>query len=85
MIHWASPQDGRQRLSLDFEVLGRMCENSDHYRPRLWSASWINETEVINDPLGLPIVSPASSDHYSNMRIVLFCAIFKIGRTTCLK
>ena len=40
---------GRQWLSLDFEVLGRtdgwagnLCENSDHYRPELWSASWIN-------------------------------------------
>ena len=40
---------GRQWLSLDFEVLGRtdgrtdtLCENSDHYRPGLWSASWIN-------------------------------------------
>ena len=34
MIH----RPGRQRLSLDFEVLdGRtdsLCENSDHYRPR---------------------------------------------------
>ena len=40
---------GRQWLSLDFEVLGRtygrkdtLCENSDYYRPGLWSASWIN-------------------------------------------
>ena len=41
-----------QWLSFDFEVLGRtdwrtdvrtLCENSDHYRPGLWSASWIKK------------------------------------------
>ena len=62
MIHSASPQSSRQWLSLDFEVLGRtdtLCENSDHYRPGLWSASWINKTGVVNDPLGQPTVQPA--------------------------
>ena len=41
---------GRQWLSLDFEVLGRtdtLCENSDHYRPGLWSASWINNKMLL--------------------------------------
>ena len=39
---------GRQWLSLELEVLGRtdgrtlLCENNDHYRSGLWSASWIN-------------------------------------------
>ena len=48
---------GRQWLSLEFEILGQtdggtegrmyrrtdnLCENSDHYRSRLWSVSWIN-------------------------------------------
>ena len=48
MIHSARP--GRQWLSLDFEVLGRtyvgtdnLCENSGHYRPGFWSASWIKK------------------------------------------
>ena len=47
MIHSASPQ----WLSLDIEVLGRTNEhfmkNSDHYRPGLWSASWINFSRAV--------------------------------------
>ena len=53
MIHLASPKSRPAVISLDFEVLCRtdgrtdgqhnMCENSDHYRPGLWSASWINK------------------------------------------
>ena len=31
---------------------------------------------AINDPLGQPH-SPASSDHYSHLKIVLFCVILK--------
>ena len=41
-----------------------------------------NKTGVVNDPL-CQTHSPVSSDHYSHLKIVLFCSIFKIedGRT----
>ena len=37
-----------------------------------------NKTGVINDPLG-QTHNPANSDHYSNLKIILFCAILKSG------
>ena len=52
MIHSASPQsqagnDCRLMLKIwDGRTDGRtdtLCEISDHYRPGLWSASWINK------------------------------------------
>ena len=56
MIHSASPQ---YRTAVKISVLiwsllksgdGRtdnMCEYSDHYRPGLWSASWVNTLEQL--------------------------------------
>ena len=37
---------------------------------------------VINDPLG-QTHSPSSSDHYSHLKVVLFCENFKSDDTTC--
>ena len=37
----ADPAGSDCRLSLKFWD-GNLCENSDHYRPGLWPASWIN-------------------------------------------
>ena len=55
---WPAHSPGRQWLSLDFDVLCRtygrtynMCENSDHYRPGLRSASWINSWTLISGKL----------------------------------
>ena len=44
MIHSASPQFRPAVFAIDFEALGRpddLCENSDHYRPGLWS--WVHK------------------------------------------
>ena len=35
---------------------------------------------AINDPLG-QTYSPASSDHYSRLKLVLLCELYKWGRT----
>ena len=46
MIHSPRPQSRPSDCRLILEILGRtdtQCENSDHYRPGLWSASWINK------------------------------------------
>ena len=50
MIHLASPQS-HCRWILKFcagrtDGTDNMCENSDHYRPGLWSASWINKKSL---------------------------------------
>ena len=47
MIHLASPQSRQAVIVAGFWSFcaGRtdnMCENSDNYRPGMWSASWIN-------------------------------------------
>ena len=48
MIHSASPLSRPAVIFAWFWSFGtdgrtdNMCENSDHYRPGLWSASWIN-------------------------------------------
>ena len=41
---------------------------------------------VVNDPLGQTHI-PASSGHYFQLKLVMFCAILKSGdgRTTCVK
>ena len=39
---------------------------------------------AVNDPLG-QTHSPASSDHYSHLKIVLFCEILTDGQTTRAK
>ena len=64
MIHSASPKVvARNLYSHDFEVLRQMdggrtcvhgrtdilCENSDHYRPGLWLASWIKKKKKKTD------------------------------------
>ena len=40
----------------------------------------IQDMCAINDPLGQSH-SPASSDHYSRLKVALFCEIWKVGRT----
>ena len=37
---------------------------------------------AINDPLG-QTHSPASSDHYSHLKVILFWDIWESGDTTC--
>ena len=42
---WDGRTDGRTDRRSDGRTYGltdTLCENSDHYRPELWSASWIN-------------------------------------------
>ena len=39
---WDGRTDGQKDVRTD-----HLCQNSDHYRPGLWSASWINLIHLI--------------------------------------
>ena len=43
---WDGLMDGRTD-GRTYGLTDTLCENSDHYRPGMWSASWINRTHVI--------------------------------------
>ena len=48
------------------------------YVIKIFTTSKEQDKSANNDPLGLTH-SPASSDHYSHLRVVLFCEILKSG------
>ena len=60
-------------------VDGRTCEITMIPTGRDFGlAEWIDKRGDINYPLG-KTQCPGSSDHYSNLKVVLFCEILKSG------
>ena len=76
--------DGRTDVRT-YGLTDTLCENSDHYRPGLWSASWINIQERCHHWSIRPDPQSSSSDHYCLLKIVLFLRDFKKCGLTYVK